>query len=669
MKMTPCTTASLTISVGLTVIASATFCLPSFAAQQPSMLFENITKESGLTSYPAWKYGGPSTVDINRDGHYDLLLTNHDKWPVQLFYGNENGTFNNGPNLMGQADVHGISAADYDNDGQVDAIITLGGGNGSQPKPPRLFKQNDGKFVDVTEASGLAKMGARGRSARWLDVDNDGDLDLIQINAEKMISEEVPRNLLFINQGDGSFVYTPSPLFEDIDAEKIVVTELNNDKFPDLITFNAYSPLQIWLGQANGQYRNASTEYLPEHLQQSHFVTAVAQTDIDNDGDIDLYLARGKSLYQIANNALQFNPDSGQLDIRDEGNKSHDGISFTSDGPITLEDFYHFPRGAKLNKLPVFIGQHQARIDPPNKPIVITPELAGKTSTKEQNNQTQSGWYISYQGLSAQTETKGQHQWRLDWLLKDNLAWDIRASIKGVKAIQPDWQPQELGVDDILLVNDNGRFVDASSRLPPQSKHNNWGVISADFDNNSYSDFFVYRFGELNKRVEDVLLLNHQGQFIQVKGHGATALGSQAHGDMGATFDIDKDGFVDIISGDEDGHWQVFNNRGTDAQAVINKANFINVNVGYSDSGIDPVGAKVVIEYYQKNATQAKGKIAKQVFIVGSISAAHSQSLMNIAHFGLGEVNQVKTITVTWRDSSQLQQHGVAAGQWINVGN
>ncbi|MCL1046014.1 CRTAC1 family protein [Shewanella electrodiphila] len=634
------------------------------AATPPTPMFNKVTQESRLSSFPAWKYGGPVTVDLNRDGNYDLLLTNHDQWPTQLFYGSNKGAFTSGPHLLAQADVHGISAADYDNDGEVDVIITLGGGNGTQPKPPRLFKQQRGKFVDVTVQSGLANMGARGRSARWLDVDNDGDLDLIQINAEKMITEDVPRNLLFINQGDGKFKYHSSPLFEDIDAEKILISQLNDDQYPDLITFNAYSALQIWLGKINGQYENATKQYLPAHLQDVGFVTAIAQTDIENDGDTDLYLARGKSYYQIANNALSFDKKTTRLDIRDEGNKSQDGISFTSQGPIKLGDFYHFPRGPKLIKLPVFIGQHHARIDPPKRSITLTPELAkGKPTI------TESGWYIHYVGQIQQGENKGQHQWRLDWKLNDNLAWDIRASITGVTSIQPDWQPQALGVDDILLVNDNGRFVDASSRLPPQSKHNNWGVISADFDNNTYSDFFVYRFGELNKRVEDILLLNHQGQFTQVEGHGATALGSQAHGDMGTAFDIDKDGFVDIISGDDDnGQWQVFNNLGGVAQAA-SKANFIIVNVGYSASGIDPLGAKVVIEYHQKSATQAKGKIDKQVFTVGSISAAHSQSLMNIAHFGLGEANQVKTITVTWRDNSQLQQHDVAASQWISMGN
>ncbi|MCL1143204.1 CRTAC1 family protein [Shewanella gaetbuli] len=655
------------------IIALSLFTVPAIvaisiqhvlAAQPVIPLFKEVTAQSKLSSFPAWKYGGPATVDLNRDGQYDLLLTNHDQWPTQLFYGTNKGTFTTGPHLLGQADVHGISAADYDQDGQVDIIITLGGGNGTKPQPPRLFKQQQGKFIDVTQQSGLANMGARGRSARWLDVDNDGDLDLIQINAEKMITEDVPRNLLFMNQGNGQFSYHSSPLFEDIDAEKILVSQLNDDQYPDLITFNAYSPLQIWLGKANGQYENATKHYLPAHLQDIGFVTAVAQTDIDNDGDTDLYLARGKSYYQIANNALSFDKTTNRLDIRDEGNKSQDGISFTSQGPITLADFYHFPRGPKLIKLPVFIGQHHARIDPPKKSITLTPELAkGKPTISE------SGWYIYYVGQIEQGANKGQHQWRLDWKLNENLAWDIRASITGVTAIQPDWQPQALGVDDILLVNDNGHFVDASSRLPAQSKDNNWGVISADFDNNSYSDFFVYRFGELNKRVEDILLLNHQGQFTLVEGHGATALGTQAHGDMGTAFDIDQDGFVDIISGDDDnGQWHVFNNLGGNAQADSAKNNFIKVNVGYSTTGIDPIGAKVEVEYHQQPTTQPKDKIDKQVFTVGSVSAAHSQSLMNIAHFGLAKANQVKTITVTWRDNSQLQQHNIAAGQWIKMG-
>ncbi|MCL1065629.1 CRTAC1 family protein [Shewanella olleyana] len=631
------------------------------AAQPMTPFFKEVTEKSQLSSFPAWKYGGPATVDLNRDGSYDLLLTNHDQWPTQLFYGSKEGTFTAGQHLLGQADVHGISAGDYNQNGEVDVIITLGGGNGTSPQPPRLFKQHQGQFIDVTAESGLANMGARGRSARWLDVDNDGDLDLIQINAEKMVNENVPRNLLFINQGNGQFVYHSSPLFEDIDAEKVLVTQLNDDQYPDLITFNAYSALQIWLGQAEGQYINGTSQYLPPHLQDIEFVTAVAQTDIDNDGDVDLYLARGKSYYQIANNALSFDEKLTRLDIRDEGNKSQDGIRFTSKGPITLTDFYHFPRGPKLIKLPVFIGDTPARINPPQTPVMISPELAvGKTSID------MSGWYLQYLGIVKQGQNLGQHQWRLDWKLNDNLAWDIRASIVGVTSVQPNWKPQELGVDDILLLNDNGRFTDISSRLPPQSKDNNWGVISADFDNNSYRDFFVYRFGELNQRTEDILLLNNQGEFEQIIQHGATTLGTQAHGDMGAAFDMNHDGFVDIISGDDDnGQWHVFKNRVNHAKSIEGKSHFININVGYSDSGIDPIGAKVVINYQHTE----DNKPVTQTFTVGSVSAAHSQSLMNLVHFGLGATSVVNSINVTWRDNSQLQQHNITADQWLQMGN
>ncbi|KVX01297.1 CRTAC1 family protein [Shewanella frigidimarina] len=629
------------------------------AAENSLPMFKDVTQNSGLISFPAWKYGGPATADINRDGYYDLLLTNHDQWPVQLFYGGSKGTFVSGQHLLNQADVHGISAADYDNDGEVDVIITLGGGNGTQPQPPRLFKQTQGKFNDVTEQSGLAKMGARGRSARWLDVDNDGDLDLIQINAEKMIAENVPRNLLFINQGNGQFVYHSSPLFENIDAEKVLVTELNHDQLPDLITFNAYSPLQIWLGEKNGQYRNATSQYLPSHLHDTSFVTAVAQADIDNDGDIDLYLARGKSYYQIANNAVSFDKHNGRLDIRDEGNKSNDGISFTSKGPITLEDFYHFPRGPKLIKLPVYIGEWQSRIDPPTKPMVITPELAKGSRAKH----TQPGWYINYLGFVTDGENKGQHQWRLDWQLTDNLAWDVRASIGGITSITPDWQPQALGVDDVLLLNENDKFTDISSRLPPQSKDNNWGVISADFDNNSYKDFFVYRFGELNKRVNDILLLNNKGKFKQVFDHGATVLNTHAHGDMGTAIDINHDGFVDIISGDDDnGQWHVFENTNKPASSA---AHFINIEVGYSETGIDPIGAKVIIEYQHPNTKASISQFA----LVGSVSAAHSQSLMNLVHFGLADSQTVNNVTVIWRDNSRIVSEKITADQFIKMGN
>jgi hypothetical protein len=66
----------------------------------------------------------------------------------------------------------GAFAADYDNDGQVDLLVTNWGG-------VILYRNNgDGTFTDITAKSGLATATGFFTAAAWGDVDGDGRLDL-----------------------------------------------------------------------------------------------------------------------------------------------------------------------------------------------------------------------------------------------------------------------------------------------------------------------------------------------------------------------------------------------------------------------------------------------------------------------------------------------------------
>ncbi len=110
--------------------------------------------------------------------------------------------------FMGGAMGSGVAAGDFDGDGQVDLYVS------TKTKPGRLFKNLGGwRFTDVTDSAGLAETGSwftKLRSsvseekpiwhqgATFADVDNDGWLDLY-------IARNDAPNLLYINQGDGTF--------------------------------------------------------------------------------------------------------------------------------------------------------------------------------------------------------------------------------------------------------------------------------------------------------------------------------------------------------------------------------------------------------------------------------------------------------------------------------
>jgi len=94
----------------------------------------------------------------------------------------------------------GLAVGDYDGDGLPDVYLV------SQDGPNKLFRQTAPmRFVDVTaRAGGLDGGDAWGTAASFADVDGDGDLDLYVCNLESP-------NLLYQNQGDGTFVEKAGP--------------------------------------------------------------------------------------------------------------------------------------------------------------------------------------------------------------------------------------------------------------------------------------------------------------------------------------------------------------------------------------------------------------------------------------------------------------------------
>jgi enediyne biosynthesis protein E4 len=93
----------------------------------------------------------------------------------------------------GQHTSGGVCIGDYDGDGRPDVFLTRpAGGN-------RLYRNlGDFHFEDVTEAAGLGDNDIWGMGATFVDIDNDGDLDLY------VCCYDQP-NKLYVNNGDGTF--------------------------------------------------------------------------------------------------------------------------------------------------------------------------------------------------------------------------------------------------------------------------------------------------------------------------------------------------------------------------------------------------------------------------------------------------------------------------------
>jgi enediyne biosynthesis protein E4 len=161
----------------------------------PSVKYIEITKDAGITFVhdngaqgdkllPETMGAGVAFLDYDGDGDQDLFFVNSSFWPgheikpspTQSLYRNDGkGHFENVTKEAGLDKSfygQGVAVGDYDNDSNADLYVTAVGRG-------YLFR-NDGKghFDDVTEAATAKGPNGWLTGAAFLDIDNDGDLDL-----------------------------------------------------------------------------------------------------------------------------------------------------------------------------------------------------------------------------------------------------------------------------------------------------------------------------------------------------------------------------------------------------------------------------------------------------------------------------------------------------------
>jgi hypothetical protein len=154
----------------------------------------------------------------------------------------------------------GIDAGDIDGDGDEDLFVT----NLDNESNTMYLNVGKGLFEDRTVEWGVFKLGVTGFGARFVDVDNDGWLDLVVVNgAVRHLAGQVQRGdpyplkqpkLLFRNDGGRKFVDVSAqaaPAFERLEVSRgLAVGDLDNDGAADLVVFNNSGPARVLVNQA-----------------------------------------------------------------------------------------------------------------------------------------------------------------------------------------------------------------------------------------------------------------------------------------------------------------------------------------------------------------------------------------------------------------------------------
>jgi hypothetical protein len=251
--------------------------------------FSHYTGAFGRKYLPETLGSGVAIFDADADGRQDVLFVSGTSWPDQprpshatarLFRNAGNGTFEDVTASSGLAiPMYGMgaAAADYDNDGHPDVLITAIGQS-------RLFRNSgDGRFTDVTERAGLGNHNGFSTSALWFDYDRDGDLDLVICNYVRWTPETdvfcstdgkvksycTPEaypgttSWLFRNRGNGTFedVTAASGLFDPTSkALGVTMLDYDVDGWPDLFVANDTQPNKLYRNQGNGTFAETALQ-------------------------------------------------------------------------------------------------------------------------------------------------------------------------------------------------------------------------------------------------------------------------------------------------------------------------------------------------------------------------------------------------------------------------
>ena len=309
---------------------SAALTCQDLPPHSPSIVFEKkdlpFRLESDVTpafNPPETMAGGVAVFDYNGDGRPDIFFTNgadlatlkksSAKYSNRLFRNDGNGVFTDvtaQAGLQGTGFDVGVAVGDYDNDGFPDLFVTGVHGN-------TLYHNNgDGTFTDVTKKAGLDKSidpeygPLWAVAAVWVDVNNDGLLDLFVVNYLQ-------------------WSYTDTPLCSDYCHPRHYKGQ----------------PNQLFLNQGNGTFKDVSKEWgIRDHVGKG---MAVGMADYDLDGKPDLFVTNdsienfmfhnlGNRFEEVGFQTETALPEDGELisgmglDFRDFNNDGYPDIVYVA---------------------------------------------------------------------------------------------------------------------------------------------------------------------------------------------------------------------------------------------------------------------------------------------------------------------------------------------------
>ena len=511
--------------------------------------------------------------------------------------------------------------------------------------PNRLFRnRGDGAFTDVTESSGIGILDSTSM-ALFVDVDNDGDQDLIVATWKKP--------LLFLNDGKGRFAEKPGAfgLEHGVNAAftGAAVADFDRDGFLD-VYFASYtyfqaegryrlavpyhdaengSPNALFRNDGHGGFTNV-TEATGLHQNNDRYSFQAAWADYDRDGWPDLIVTNDygrKNLYHSngrRNGKITFTDVAAEAGVSDhQAGMSVSWLDYDNDGRLDIYAGQMWTAaGLRITDKPQFQPQASPEIRE-----LYRHHARGNSLFRNRGDGT-------FEDVSLPSfTTKGRWAWSCDPL---DLDGDGREDIYVTNGFVTNTDTHDL--DSFFW-----RQVVANSPLtekewPPYE--DGWRAINR----------MIRARGSWNGRERNVFFYNDgTGRFVDIA--GALGLDYIHDGRAFAVSDYDRDGDPDMV---------LVGRTGPQVRLLRNDFKGEHAQVAFRltgrESNRDGIGALVTVE-------TDRGRYAKLLQAGSGFLSQHSKELL----FGLGASRTIRRVSITWPSGLRQTLDEVPVGHRVFV--
>ncbi|MBV9928489.1 MAG: VCBS repeat-containing protein [Acidobacteria bacterium] len=278
--------------------------------------------------------GAPLLFDFDNDGDLDLFV-------ARRLFRNDGGKFSDVTAASGlPADAKGLVlgavAGDYDNDERPDLFVI------TADALALFHNEGGGRFKDVTAAARIASRANNSGAAAFVDCDHDGDLDIF-----------LGSGLLLRNNGDGTFadVTAASKITPPSGrAVAVVPTDFDNRRDVDLLVVGETGPPALWKNLRDGSFRNVAAE-VGLNLKGGG-LGPVAAGDVNKDGFTDFYFSRaeGAGEFALSDGKGRFRVSAWPTSQAGEPVAAQ-FVDYDNDGLLDLVTLSRGPKGGELRVL------------------------------------------------------------------------------------------------------------------------------------------------------------------------------------------------------------------------------------------------------------------------------------------------------------------------------